>query len=537
MMRKIIVLFIFLTVSYGYGQCTSGSTGAAPGETDFVLVWADEFSVDGPPCSDNWDYDIGGWGWGNNEAQYYTNSTNNANVQSGILTIKAIKENFGGNEYTSARLLTKDVYEFTYGKIEIRAKLPTENGTWSALWMLGANFPETPWPACGEIDIMEHTGNNENVVLGTTHNTAGSGGGGVGSSTSMPTPTEFHKYSIIWDYRQIEFFVDDVLFFTYNPNPTNNNNYPYKSDFFLIMNIAMGGTLGGAIDPGFTDASMEIDYVRVYQSETSLEPPPAPDPVVSAPTPTIDESNVISVFNTGNPYTDISPVDYDPNWGQATIATQVLINGNNTLKYENLNYQGTDFSSIQQDLTGMTYVHLDYWATTSTEFSFFLIDQTAGFSGGEPEEPRYKIAITGGDETLVSGEWKSVFIPLQHFLDFDSGAFPYDLNDIGELKVEGNGTLFLDNIYFSTENGLGTSDFEITDFKVFPNPTQDFWTLKAVNQDILSIKLFNILGKNVLSLSPNSEEIKIDGSGLTTGLYFARIKTTKGISSIKLIKK
>ena len=508
---------------------TGGSTGAVPG-VNYELVWADEFDIDGPPCSENWGYDIGAGGWGNGEAQYYTNSTENASVNNGVLTIKAKKENLNGSQYTSARLLTKNRYEFTYGKVDIRAKLPTENGTWSALWMLGANFPNTPWPAAGEIDIMEHTGNNENVTLGTVHNTSGSGGSGAGSHIAMPTPTEYHNYSIEWNKEKIDFLVDEVVFFTYSPDPKTSDNYPYNSDFFLIMNIAMGGTLGQGIDPLFTEATMEIDYVRVYQKTQPLT-----EPIASAPSPTIIEDNVLSTFSDAYPTNRVSNFDFlDFNGTGNYTIIEIESNGNETGKMENLSFYGAKWDAV--DVTPYTHVHFDYWTYDSKAINFFLIDQTAGFGGGEPQEPRYSILDSGGDETIVYSQWQSVFIPLQHFLDFNSGSFNYDLNDIHQYKFDGSGTIYFDNIYFTNNPSLSTNQFKSEKFISYPNPAHQYWNVKSSNQDIQVIYVFDIFGKVVKQLNTKAKEIKLDVSDLQTGVYFAKIIAGKGSQNLKFIK-
>ena len=229
--------------------------------TDYTnLVWFDEFDTDGAPDATKWGYDLGAGGWGNNEAQTYTNAAANATVTGGNLVIKAIRT--GPNTYTSARLKTENKYEFTYGKVEVRAKLPSGGGTWPAIWMLGANYDTVSWPACGEIDIMEYVGNNPDVVLSTLHFPGNSGGNGVtGSTTVSGASTQFHVYKAVWSPSSIKFYVDDVLFHSM----PNNSSIPFNSDFFLILNVAMGGNLGGVIDPSFTQSAMEIDYVRVYQ--------------------------------------------------------------------------------------------------------------------------------------------------------------------------------------------------------------------------------------------------------------------------------
>ena len=226
-------------------------------------VFFDEFSVDGAPDSSKWGYDLGNNnGWGNNEAQYYTNRTQNAVVSNGTLKINLIKEAYQGYNYTSARLLSKGKYSMKYGKVEIRAKIPSGGGTWPALWMLGDNIDSVGWPACGEIDVMEHVGNQLNKIYGTLHYTGRSGGNADGASVMISNATtEFHIYSMEWNESTIKIYVDNQLFFTYNNNP----NSPFNQNFFFIMNLAMGGNFGGTIDPNVTNATMEVDYIRVYQ--------------------------------------------------------------------------------------------------------------------------------------------------------------------------------------------------------------------------------------------------------------------------------
>lgn len=231
-------------------------------ESDYNnLVWSDEFDVDGAPDPTKWTYDLGTGdnGWGNGEAQTYTNDAENVIVANGSLVITAKAE---GTGYTSTRLKSEDLFEFTYGRVEVRAKVPSAEGTWPAIWMLGEDYQTNFWPGCGEIDIMEHTGNNLNTILGTLHYPGNSGGNANGSETTVETATtEFHNYTVDWSPSAIRILVDDNLYFTF----ANTGSTPFNNDFFLILNVAMGGTLGGAIDPAFVEDSMEIDYVRVYQ--------------------------------------------------------------------------------------------------------------------------------------------------------------------------------------------------------------------------------------------------------------------------------
>lgn len=228
-----------------------------------TLVWSDEFDVDGAPDSANWTYDLGTGdnGWGNGEEQTYTSNTDNVIVSGGALKITA---KASGGSYTSARLKSENLYEFTYGRVEVRAKLPASQGTWPAIWTLGANFDTVSWPACGEMDIMEQKGqlDDKDTVLGTLHYPGASGGNADGNSIGVPaSTTDFHNYTIEWTPDVIKIAVDNEVFHTV----INSASLPFNSDFFIILNVAMGGTLGGTIDPGFTEDFMEIEYVRVYQ--------------------------------------------------------------------------------------------------------------------------------------------------------------------------------------------------------------------------------------------------------------------------------
>lgn len=228
-----------------------------------TVVWSDEFNTNGAPDSSKWSYEIGTGsnGWGNNEQQYYTNRPENVKVENGLLKITAIKENYSGSNYTSARIVTKDKYSVKYGRIDIRAKLPSGGGTWPALWMLGNNISSAGWPACGEIDIMEHVGNNLNRIYGTLHYPGHSGGNADSSSVLISNATtDFHVYSIDWNATNIKFYVDNQLYYTFN----NNSSLPFNQPFFFIFNCAMGGNFGGTIDPNFVSSTLEVDYVRVY---------------------------------------------------------------------------------------------------------------------------------------------------------------------------------------------------------------------------------------------------------------------------------
>lgn len=240
-----------------------GSGGGGTGfETQFTTeVWADEFEGDALDTS-LWNYETGNGtdGWGNNEVQYYTER--NVSVENGNLIITAKKESESGFDYTSGRITTQDNYEFTYGRVEVRAKMPEGGGTWPAIWMLGADFNEVGWPQTGEIDIMEWVGNNPDETSSALHFPGNSGGDAIVGKTDISNATsEFHIYEVEWTQQEIIFLVDGEVFHRYD----NDSSLPFNKDFFLILNLAMGGSLGGDIDPAFTESSMEVDYVRVYQ--------------------------------------------------------------------------------------------------------------------------------------------------------------------------------------------------------------------------------------------------------------------------------
>lgn len=234
-------------------------------ETTFTnLVWEDEFDTDGAPNPANWTYDLGTGtnGWGNNEEQTYTNNAENVIVEGGFLKITAKSDGSGG--YTSARVKSQGLQNFQYGRMDVRAKLPSAQGTWPAIWMLGSNFPTVGWPESGEIDIMEQTGGDKANSLGTLHwfDSGTNATASFGETTAVSNASsEFHIYSLDWSADKIYILIDNEPYLEFD----NNGSLPFNQDFFFILNVAMGGTLGGTIDPGFTEDTMEIDYVKVYQ--------------------------------------------------------------------------------------------------------------------------------------------------------------------------------------------------------------------------------------------------------------------------------
>ena len=235
------------------------------------LVWNDEFNYTGLPDSTKWSYNTGGNGWGNNEKQFYTRSRlQNANVKNGILTITAIKENYEVAGFTSARLVSKNKGDWTYGRFEIKAKMPRGRGLWPAIWMMPTDGKYGGWPASGEIDIMEHVGYLPDSVFATVHTEAYNHTIGTQKGTNVfrkDLSDAFHVYTLDWDENEIRIFIDNELYFTYKNEKKTYREWPFDQPFHLILNVAVGEDWGGkkGIDEGVFPQSMQVDWVRVYQ--------------------------------------------------------------------------------------------------------------------------------------------------------------------------------------------------------------------------------------------------------------------------------
>lgn len=448
------------------------------------VAWIDTFDGDGVNWN-NWtaqtqaNY--------NNEIQCYTDDDSSANrnyeVSDGTLKIIARKQNIncpGQNgafrTWTSGRLNSKDKAEFLYGRIEARLRfLELKGGTWPAFWMLENRISEQPikgdndnvnWPnsGAGEIDVWEWYANQGDRYITNFFNV-----GNCGAEQRIPYPggspdvTDFQTYGIEWTKDNIKFFMNDQVVAEHDLS----NCPQYEESMFVLLNVAIGGTLGGSQDPTLEEATMEVDYVahcvaseaNDWQqcnestpkiadddgdgvSNATDECPNTPngatvnaagceiktEPDTAAPKPVIPDGQVISLFS--DEYSNIDPINYNPNWNQATRVTVVDIEGNTTLKYENLNYQGTDFENSKQDVTEMKYLHVDYWVPFMNELKLFLI------SPGPVEVPF--------NFDVKEQSWQSVAIPLTAF----NGV---DLTNTFQLKFEGSGTVYLDNIFFSAE--------------------------------------------------------------------------------------
>jgi beta-glucanase (GH16 family) len=266
MNNSILLLFAFAVVT----SCNNSTTKTSPAADTLKLSWSDEFNYSGLPDSALWNYDTGGHGWGNNELQYYTyKRLENARVENGNLVIEARREPWLGSQYTSTRLVTKGKGEWQYGRVEVRARIPSGLGTWPAIWMLGATDP-LEWPDDGEIDIMEHVGFNQGYIHGSIHSKKYNHVIGTQKTDTIYVPDcsdKFHVYTAEWNKDSLKVSMDDSVYFRFSNEHSGYDAWPFDNKMYLLLNIAVGGNWGGqkGVDSTIYPRRMEIDYVRVYQ--------------------------------------------------------------------------------------------------------------------------------------------------------------------------------------------------------------------------------------------------------------------------------
>ncbi|KFE98976.1 glycoside hydrolase family 16 protein [Chryseobacterium luteum] len=264
--RNIIQICTAGIVILSVTSCYSNKSGSGR-----KLIWNDEFNGKGLPDSLKWNYDVGGDGYGNNEAQFYTkNRLENARMQDGNLIIEARKENWEKNKYTSARLLTRGKFSFQYGTVEVRAKLPKGRGTWPAIWMMSENMKE--WPDDGELDMMEHVGFNPGYVHASVHTKKYNHIQGTQKTDTLivkDVSEKFHVYKADWTPEKIEVYIDGQKFFNYENKEKTYEAWPFDQPYFIILNLAVGGFWGGkeGIDDRIFPQKYYIDYIRVYQNK------------------------------------------------------------------------------------------------------------------------------------------------------------------------------------------------------------------------------------------------------------------------------
>jgi len=318
---------------------------------------------------------------------------------------------------------------------------------------------------------------------------------------------------------------DYLTIFDVSPGDTTAiaflNGDSYDGDTFTTSGTAL---LIFDSDDNTTSEGWTINY-------TSEVVPP---PMLSPSDPIVSEADVLSVYSEAYMTNTVSNFNLNSFAGEAVITEVDIENsGNLTAKIENLDYYGAQWDA--ENLNGFEYVSFDFYTTNSTAFNFYLIDQTAQIPGGDPLEPHISFG-PDGDVEVVQGQWVNVSIPLSLFIDYDSGIYDYDLNDIFQYKFDGNGTLWIDNVIFINVGSLGVKDAKEAGLDAFPNPTLNSWTITSEFLPITQVNIFNVLGQKVYSSTPNSRLTEIDASALEKGLYLTEVTTNRGKTTMKLIK-
>lgn len=488
--------------------------------SDYNLVWSDEFTGTGAPAADHWFRQTQvptPTGWFGGELQHYTNRDENSFVANGNLTIVAKKENFTDQgltkAYTSTRLNSK--YAFTYGRVDVRAKLPSGNGTFPAIWMLGKNINEpgayfasqfgtTTWPATGEIDIMEHWGNNPNVIHQSIH-TPSSFGATVNTNTTAITQVSstFHVYSIIWDANQIQFLIDDVAYYTYNPAVKDANTWPFDKPQYLLLNIAMGGG-GGPVDPAFTQSTMEVDYVRVYQK--GKLPNTITFPSIATKTLGDPAFQLTATANSG------LPVSY------TTLSDKVTLSGATVTLVK----AGRVTIEATQDGNEV------YAGAALAQQSFCI----------KPVKPTITISGVNTESVLTSSaaagnQWYLNGAPI-------SGA----VNTTLAVTTAGVYTVrvTVDDCVsdFSAEAAvIITGDLdEGNSVEVYPNPVDDYVEVRGVQEAITEARLYDVTGRySELVFESHGDVQQANVEQLAQGLYLLRLQVGNRQYQVKIIKK
>jgi beta-glucanase (GH16 family) len=559
--KKTIIAFIFMIFSQ-----------LAYAQVDIIyndLVWSDEFDTNGAINSANWHHQTqipAGGSWYNGEVQHYTNQLSNSFVENGVLKIVAIKEPFTDQgvtkQYTSARLNSK--FAFTYGRVDIRAKVPTDQGSWPALWLLGKNITEpggyfaathgtTPWPACGEIDIMEHgiTPAQPAGYIQSALHTPSSFGGTVnhGGTIANNLGTDFHVYSMNWSPNQITFLLDGVAFYTYNPAVKDASTWPFIADQYLLLNIAMGGVAGN-IPGNFTQATMEIDYVRVYQNTTPDTEAPFN---FTATLGTVTSSTVQLLVNAQD---NSGSVNYNVAYGTQNLQVAELSGVQKSIVIPNLSPNTSyTFSITASDVSGnmaannpvvINATTLDFIGCSGTS----TLAQQGSFTTGygysfETLGNDVKVTFTLLDTDrvgVVAYLWRQTPFAEFPMTALGNNTFTYTItgqttgvNISYGVKFAYSGGLSVTNYYtYQVGNNcvVGLENITIDSDFYFQNPSKGVLEIQSQNS-INKVEIYDVNGRIVLETRQVNQPIPLQH--LSQGIYFVRAYFKDRIQIKKLI--
>jgi beta-glucanase (GH16 family) len=535
------------------------------------LVWSDEFNTNGAIDSNKWFHQTqlpSGGSWFNNEVQHYTNLLTNSFVDSGNLNIVAKKEQFTDQgvtkQYTSARLNSK--FAFTYGRVDIRAKAPNASGTWPALWLLGknvnedggffdSNFGTTSWPACGEIDIMEHgifPGQPINYIGAAIHTPSSFGNTlNKGGIQATDISQNYHIYSMNWSPNQITFLLDGVVFYTYNPAVKNASTWPFNADQYLLLNIAMGG-FAGTIPSSFVQSSMIIDYVRVYQN-TAVDSQAPSNFVASVGAVT---GSSVELFMNANDnsgtiaytisYSGGTFTIYNPSGSQKSVVIDNLASNTNysfTITAADMAGNPVANNPIVLNATTTSNPVCNGFDTQASEGSFTLgynySFQTIG------NDVKITIQLLDNKVGLVAflrrqspfNETQMTNVSGQTFSHTITGqtigatiTYAVKFAFAGGLSV----TKYISYVV-GNNCSLGIEETTQLEQQVYPNPVDNLLYLQLSDAQNY-ITLTDVLGKTHIKEMVNSNDT-IDMSSLKPGIYFLRVENSYGIKNIKIVKK
>jgi len=538
------------------------------------LVWSDEFSANGTVDNSKWFHQtqlpVAG-GWYNNEQQHYTNLITNSFANNGELNIVAKKETFTDQgftkNYTSARLNSK--FAFKYGRIDVRAKVPKNQGTWPAIWLLGKNVNEpggffastygnTNWPACGEIDMMEYgifPSAPVNFIQSTLHTPSSSGAsvnhGGMLASSDITD--NYHIYSMNWSPNQITFLLDGVAYYTYNPSVKNASNWPFDKEQYVLLNIALGG-IAGTIPSTFTNTSMIIDYVRLYQNTT-------PDTVAPTNfTATVGAVTSDSVELLLNATDNFGAITYQISGGSSQIVygtsgtpKSVIISGlspttnytftisasdaaGNTAANNPITMSATTLTNINTACNGTSTLASQGAFSTGYKYGF----QTIG------TDVKITFELLDTDKVgVVAYLWKQTPFTETPMTNISGNKFSNTITGqtIGStinyaVKFAYAGGLSVTK-YYSYVVGdactLGVEDFLTTKESFYPNPVENVLHLK-LSENKNTITLYDFSGKKLIEKSVGITS-ELDFSSYTAGNYLIKIENSKGTITHKIVKK